>query len=27
VLYFSLDSQPDDFLHYIRWDRIGEIIR
>jgi signal peptidase I len=27
IIYFSLDSQPDSFLHYIRWERIGKVIR
>ena len=27
IIYFSLDSQPESFLHYIRWERIGRLIR
>jgi len=27
VLYFSLNSKPDDLLHLVRWERIGEVIR
>lgn len=27
VLYFSLDSESDDILHYVRWERIGQLIR
>ncbi len=27
VLYFSLNGEPDGFLHYVRWERIGQIIR
>ncbi|MGA2106868.1 MAG: signal peptidase I [Syntrophorhabdales bacterium] len=27
VLYFSLNSRPDDLLHVVRWERIGEVIR
>jgi signal peptidase I len=27
VLYFSLNGRPDDLLHVVRWERIGEVIR
>jgi len=27
VLYFSLNGRPDDLLHLVRWERIGEVIR
>jgi signal peptidase I len=27
VMYFSLDSEPEDILHYVRWERIGKLIR
>ena len=27
ILYFSLNSQSDDILHYVRWERIGHLIR
>jgi signal peptidase I len=27
ITYFSFDSQPDSFIRYIRWERIGKIIR
>lgn len=27
VIYFSLDTQSDDILHYVRWERIGHLIR
>jgi signal peptidase I len=27
IIYFSLDTQSDDILHYVRWERIGSLIR
>ena len=27
VLYFSWDGRADDILHYVRWTRIGKLIR
>ncbi len=27
IIYFSLDSVPEDVLHYVRWNRIGGLIR
>ncbi len=27
VLYFSLNGRPDDLLHVVRWERIGQVIR
>jgi signal peptidase I len=27
IIYFSLDSQSDDILRYVRWERIGQLIR
>jgi signal peptidase I len=27
ILYFSLNGQSDDILHYVRWERIGHLIR
>jgi signal peptidase I len=26
ITYFSLDSQPESFLRFVRWERIGKII-
>jgi signal peptidase I len=26
ITYFSLDSQPDSFFRFVRWERIGKII-
>jgi signal peptidase I len=27
IIYFSLDGRPEDILHYVRWERIGRLIR
>jgi signal peptidase I len=27
IIYFSLDSNSSNFLHYVRWERLGKLIR
>jgi signal peptidase I len=27
IIYFSLDTTPEDILHYVRWERIASLIR
>ena len=27
IIYFSWDGRADDILHYVRWNRIGKVIR